>query len=87
MMHGILKNYRRGKNTQHPTQYVVEVDGIDTRVKAYPLAGKKVSWKSSANKVISGKIMGAHGNTGAVRVKFDKGLPGQAIGTRVSVTA
>jgi large subunit ribosomal protein L35Ae len=85
MMHGVLKNYRRGRNTQHPTQYIVEVDGVDTRIKAAALAGKKVSWKSPASKVISGKIMGSHGNTGAVRVKFDKGLPGQAMGNRVVV--
>jgi len=86
MMHGILKNYRRGRNTQHPTQYIVEVDGIETRAKASTLNGKKVTWKSVAEKAITGKIMAAHGNSGAVRVKFDKGLPGQAIGTRVSVS-
>ncbi|MFH0970264.1 MAG: 50S ribosomal protein L35ae [Candidatus Diapherotrites archaeon] len=87
MMQGILKNYRRGKNTQHPTQYVVEVEGIDSRAKAHSLAGKKVTWKSVANKVITGKIMAAHGNSGAVRVKFDKGLPGQAIGGSVTISA
>ena len=87
MMHGVLKNYRRGRTTQHPTQYIVEVDGIETRIKAATLSGKKVTWKSPASLAISGKIMGAHGNTGAVRVKFDKGLPGQAMGQRVTVNA
>ena len=87
MMHGVLKNYRRGRTTQHPTQYIVEVDGIETRIKAAALSGKKVTWKSIANSIITGKIMGAHGNSGAVRVKFDKGLPGQAMGSRVSVNA
>lgn len=85
MMHGILKNYRRGRNTQHPTQYIVEVDGIETRAKASTLNGKKVVWKSTADKPITGKVMAAHGNSGAVRAKFEKGLPGQAIGTRVSI--
>lgn len=87
MIHGILKNYRRGRNTQHPTQYIVEIDGIETRAKAVPFQGKKVTWKSPAQKAISGKIMAPHGNSGAVRVKFDKGLPGQAIGTPVVVSA
>ena len=85
-MQGVLKNYRRGRNTQHPTQYIVEVDGIAKRAEAAVLAGKKVTWKSTANKAITGKIMAAHGNSGAVRVKFDKGLPGQAIGNIVSIS-
>ena len=87
MMHGILKNYRRGRNTQHSTQYIVLMDGIDSRTKAAALSGKKVTWKSPADKPITGKIMAAHGNAGAVRVKFLKGLPGQAIGNKVSITA
>ncbi len=85
MMHGVLKNYRRGKNTQHTTQYIIEVTGVESRAKASTLSGKKVTWKSTADKAITGKIMAAHGNAGAVRVKFDKGLPGQAIGTQVSI--
>ncbi len=85
MMHGILKNYRRGRNTQHSTQYIVEVSGFETRAKASTLNGKKVTWKSTADKPIVGKIMAAHGNSGAVRVKFEKGLPGQAIGSQVSI--
>lgn len=86
-LHGIVKNFRRGRNTQHSTQYVVEVDGIDTRLKAQALAGKKVTWKSVANAAIVGKIMAAHGNSGAVRVKFEKGLPGQAIAGSVVISA
>ena len=85
-MDGIVRNYRGGRNTQHPTQYVVEVEGVDSRAKAQGMAGKKVSWTSVGNKRISGKILAAHGNSGAVRVKFEKGLPGQAIGTKVSVS-
>ena len=84
-MHGILTNYRRGRSTQHSTQYIVEIDGIETRAKAAGLSGKKVTWKSVANRPISGKIMAAHGNSGAVRVKFTRGLPGQAIGNKVTI--
>ncbi len=85
-MIGILANYRRGRNTQHSTQYIVEIHGIENRAKAATLSGKKVFWKTLSNKTISGKIMAAHGNSGAVRAKFDKGLPGQAIGTSVTIT-
>ncbi len=86
-MNGVIKNYRRGKNTQQENQYIVEIDGIESKAKASALAGKRVTWKSPAQKAISGFIMASHGSNGAVRVKFDKGLPGQAIGGRVSVTA
>jgi large subunit ribosomal protein L35Ae len=86
-MEGIIKNYRRGRNTQHHFQYVVEVEGIDSREKAVKLAGKKVAWKSVASKTIAGKILDTHGNSGAVRVRFEKGLPGQAIGDPVTVSA
>ena len=33
----------------------------------------------------NGKIIRDHGNRGAVRVKFEKGLPGQALGGKVEV--
>jgi large subunit ribosomal protein L35Ae len=61
------------------------VEGIENRAKATTLSGKKVTWTSNANTKIIGKIMAAHGNSGAVRAKFLKGLPGQAIGQRVQI--
>lgn len=85
MIHGVVKNFRRGRNTQHSTQYIIEVNNVETRAKATTLSGRKVTWKSSADKAIVGKVMAAHGKSGAVRVKFDKGLPGQAIGTQVTI--
>ena len=50
------------------------------------LIGRKVVWKG-ANKDISGKIVGFHGKNGVLRVKFKKGLPGQAIGTTVQLVS
>jgi len=38
-------------------------------------------------KKITGKISSAHGGNGVVRAIFEKGLPGQAIGTDVEVKA
>ncbi|MDP2666105.1 MAG: 50S ribosomal protein L35ae [Candidatus Diapherotrites archaeon] len=84
-MDGIIKNYRRGRDTQHPTQYIIVVEGLDKRAEAAKLAGKKVTWKSVGNTIISGKVMAPHGTIGAVRVKFERGLPGQAIGGKVSI--
>ena len=48
------------------------------------LIGRKVLWKGEKKKSI-GKILGFHGKNGAVRVKFKKGVPGQALGTIVEL--
>ena len=34
---------------------------------------------------MTGQITAAHGNSGALRVRFDSGMPGQSIGTKVAV--
>ena len=79
---GIIKNYRMGTNTQKPNQYVIIVEGCD-KAKAEKLIGKKAVWITSSKKEIIGKVTGVHGNKGAVKARFDKGLPGQAIGTEI----
>ncbi len=55
-----------------------------TKAQAGQLIGKKVLWKGK-NKENVGKIVGFHGKNGAVRVKFKKGVPGQALGTIVEL--
>jgi len=64
---------------------IVVVEGVNSREDAEKLVGKKVTWKSPANKTINGKVASAHGNKGAVRVIFETGMPGQAIGTKVTI--
>ena len=84
-MEAVIINYRRGRHTQNTGQMIIKVSGIDTKEKASKLMNKKVVWKTPANREIIGTIKNLHGNTGAVRVVFEKGLPGQAIGTKVRV--
>lgn len=81
---GIIKNYRLGETTQKPNQYVIVVEGYD-KEKANKLVGKKVVWTSQSGKEIIGKLTGMHGSKGALRARFDKGLPGQAIGNTVLI--
>jgi large subunit ribosomal protein L35Ae len=83
-MEGVIKNYRRGRNTQYTDQAVVEIGGVKSKKDASAYVGKTLVWKSTAGREISGKVMDTHGNTGALRVKFQRGLPGQAIGQKVS---
>ncbi len=83
-MKGIVVQFRRGRHRIHEKHYLLDL-GMNNRDEAKKVIGKSVSWKSSAGKVISGKISDAHGNKGLVRAIFESGLPGQAISEEVEV--
>jgi large subunit ribosomal protein L35Ae len=85
-MEGIISNFRRGRHVQTTNQMIVIVNGIDKKEKASELVGKKASWKSPAGKEIKGEVRSAHGNNGALRVLFETGMPGQAIGQKVNIS-
>lgn len=84
-MEGQILHFRRGRRTQNTHQAIVQVSGVNTNDKAKAILNKKVSWKSPAGKEIKGIITQVHGNIGKVRVQFEKGIPGQAIGNKVKV--
>ncbi len=86
-MEGRIAHYRSANSTRYPRQLIVHVEGVDKQDKATPLVGKTVRWVSPGkNKTtITGKVSAVHGNSGAVRVIFERGLPGQALGTTVTV--
>ena len=84
-MEGTIVNYRGSHKTQHPNQMVIKVESIDSKEKAKELLKKTVTWVTPTKKEIKGTITKEHGNKGAVRVKFEKGLPGQALGTKVKI--
>jgi len=80
---GVVTSYRRGKHLQHPNQVILLFDDIKTRAEASALVSRKVKWTSPEDREFLGTVLGAHGNSGAVRAKFRTNLPGQAIGTPV----
>ena len=84
-MKGKINNFRQGRHHQETRHLIVTVDGVDTRKKAEKLLEKKVEWKTSTGKTIKGVVKALHGNKGAVRVLFEKGLPGQALGKEVMI--
>nr|MBA4405056.1 50S ribosomal protein L35ae [Nanoarchaeum sp.] len=85
-MEGVIIDYRGSHKTQHPmNQMIIKVETIDSKEQAGSLLKKAIVWTSPAGKEIHGVILKEHGNKGAVRVKFEKGLPGQAIGTKVKL--
>ncbi len=83
-MDGVIVNYRKSRHNQKMDQAIVQIQGVKTREEAEKLLGKKVvlHWK---NGDFIGKVVSPHGNNGAVRVRFNRGIPGQAIGKNVSI--
>ena len=77
--------FRRGRKTVHERHFLIEIEGVKDRKSAEKYVGKAVEWKSPAGKIIKGKVASAHGNKGVVRAIFEKGLPGQSIGTKVEI--
>lgn len=85
MVSARVVQFRRGRHTVKEKHFLIEIEGVVTRKEALKFVGKDVSWKSPAGKIINGKISSAHGNKGAVRAIFEKGLPGQAVTTNVEI--
>jgi len=85
MVSGKVIQFRRGRHTVKERHFLIEIDGVDSKEKTSEFIGKEVSWKSPAGKIIKGKISAPHGNKGVVRAIFEKGLPGQAVTTKVEV--
>ena len=86
-MEGLIIQFRQGRKTQKARHFLIEVDGSNSREKATEFVGKTAVWTSSGKNAtkINGKIAAAHGNKGVLRAIFEKGLPGQAIGTPVEI--
>jgi len=80
---GLILNYRLGGKTQYPKQCLIKVMGAELSY-AKRMIGLKVGWPVDDPK-ICGKIIGVHGRTGTLRVRFNRGVPGQALGTRVRI--
>ncbi len=79
--------FRRGRKNYKPRHFLIEIPSVSSREKAMEFVGKTVEWKSTGKepKIITGKISSAHGGNGVVRAIFEKGLPGQSIGSDVEV--
>ncbi|MEM4263305.1 MAG: 50S ribosomal protein L35ae [Candidatus Woesearchaeota archaeon] len=86
-MNGVIVNFRGSKRRKTGNQMIIEVEGVDSKEKAKKLVGKTVSWTAPGKKktTIKGKISAIHGNKGVVRALFERGLPGQSLGTKVTI--
>ena len=66
---------------------IVIVPGVDNREKAQSYIGKTAVWSAPGKQKtqIKGKVSAPHGNKGALRVIFERGMPGQALGQEVKI--
>jgi large subunit ribosomal protein L35Ae len=84
-MDATIVNYRMGRHVQTGNQMIIVMKDCTDKETAQKMVGKTVVWKTPAGKEIKGEVRAAHGNKGALRVLFEKGMPGQAVGTRVEI--
>ena len=78
-------NFRQGRHTQKNKHMIIRVGDIKNKDEAKKWVNKTVTWTTKTGKIIKGKIANSHGNKGSLRVIFERGLPGQSIGTKVKV--
>ncbi len=84
-MQGVISNFRMSRHIPHHYQMIVKPSEVENLDGAKKMIGKKVVWKTSAGKELIGKITKEHGRNGFVRVQFETGMPGQAIGAKVEI--
>ena len=77
-------NYRLGRKTQYPKMCLIKVLDVDPS-DSKQMIGWKVGWPADEPKIFW-KIVGLHGRKGMLRVKFKRGVPGQALGGHVKIS-
>lgn len=84
-MEALINNFRMSRHRQTTNHIILTLPKVGNKEQAKKLIGKKIVFKTKTGREIKGEIKSSHGNKGAVRAIFERGLPGQAIGTKIKV--
>jgi large subunit ribosomal protein L35Ae len=80
---GVFMNYSLRNKMQYPRKGIIKVMNLKPNE-----SGKVIGWWigwPEKNPKLFGRISGLHGRSGNLMVRFQKGLPGQAIGTKIVI--
>jgi large subunit ribosomal protein L35Ae len=81
---GRILYYRTGPRTQKSKECIIQFTHILSASEAASLVGRKVVWRQNKNRIV-GTIIALHGLKGLVRVRFRRGVPGNALGSTVEL--
>lgn len=87
-MKAIIAAFRGNHHAKYMNHTIVKAEGVEDKAAAVKLEGKKVVWANPEGKKkikILGYVSKAHGGKGAMRIVFERGLPGQCLGTHVEI--
>lgn len=79
---GTVISFRQSKHRQDSYQTIVHIANRDRTGK---LMGARVVWLRKDGLQILGRVVANHGSKGAVRVRWSRGFPPQALGSQVKI--
>lgn len=79
---GTVTSFRQSKFKQDSYQTIVQMASIEVAGK---VIGARVVWLRKDGLQIQGRVVASHGSKGAVRVRWNRGFPPQALGSLVKI--
>jgi len=79
---GTVTAFRQSKFKQDSYQTIVQMASVDVATKA---VGARAVWLREDGLRIQGRVVARHGSKGAVRVRWNRGFPPQALGSQVKI--
>lgn len=88
-----ILGFKRAKRNQRENTSLIEIENVKTKEDTAFYLGKRIAYvyraqreiNGSKVRVIWGKVMRTHGNSGVVKAKFAKNLPPRSMGASARV--